>query len=221
MGKKRLYKSSSDKAICGVCGGIAEYFEMDSLVVRLVLVLFSLAYGSGLLFYIIAALVMPKRPDISERRFDSRPQSAQGAASYVVDGREYINRASAFPGGEGAGPASVEGDEENLSVEDAERLADKYAAFSAGSMASSGEVQAEEERRSYSGRETSEERNYQRDHGQESNRKGSRNRYIGGVLLIAAGILILLKKFLPWLDEATIVAICAVAAGLFVLLKKN
>ena len=43
MEYKRLYKSSTDKAIFGVCGGIAEYFGIDSLIVRLVLVLFTLA----------------------------------------------------------------------------------------------------------------------------------------------------------------------------------
>ena len=63
MEYKRLYKSSTDKAIFGVCGGIAEYFGIDSLIVRLVLVLFTLAFGAGLLFYIIAALIMPKRPE--------------------------------------------------------------------------------------------------------------------------------------------------------------
>ena len=56
---KKLYKSNIDKKICGVCGGIAEYFDIDSTVVRLLLVLFSLCGGSGILAYIIAAIVMP------------------------------------------------------------------------------------------------------------------------------------------------------------------
>ena len=59
---KKCYKSSVDKKFAGVCGGIAEYFEIDSTVVRLVWVLLSLAAGSGLLAYIIAALIMPDRP---------------------------------------------------------------------------------------------------------------------------------------------------------------
>ena len=61
MGKK-LYKSATDKKLCGVCGGIAEYFSIDSTVVRLALVLFCLLGGSGLLAYIICALVMPSNP---------------------------------------------------------------------------------------------------------------------------------------------------------------
>lgn len=61
---KKLYKSSTDKKLCGVCGGIAEYFNIDSTIVRLALVLFCFAGGSGILAYIIAALVMPEEPNI-------------------------------------------------------------------------------------------------------------------------------------------------------------
>lgn len=59
---KRLHKSESDKKLCGVCGGIAEYFNIDSTLVRLGWVVFCALGGSGLLAYIIAALVMPDRP---------------------------------------------------------------------------------------------------------------------------------------------------------------
>ena len=62
MNEKKLYKSSTDKKLAGVCGGIAEYFNIDSTLVRLAWVLFSLLGGSGLLAYIIAALIMPDRP---------------------------------------------------------------------------------------------------------------------------------------------------------------
>lgn len=59
---KRLYKSNVDKKVCGVCGGIAEYFDLDSTIVRLAAVLLIFGWGSGLLAYIIAALVMPNNP---------------------------------------------------------------------------------------------------------------------------------------------------------------
>ena len=62
MNEKKLYKCSTDKKLAGVCGGIAEYFNIDSTLVRLGWVLFSLLGGSGLLAYIIAALIMPDRP---------------------------------------------------------------------------------------------------------------------------------------------------------------
>ena len=58
--KKKLYKSKEDKKLCGVCGGIAEYFELDSTLVRLAWSVFTLMGGSGIIGYIIAALVMPE-----------------------------------------------------------------------------------------------------------------------------------------------------------------
>ena len=62
MEGKKLYKSNTAKKIAGVYGGIAEYFNIDSTLVRLGWVVFSLLGGSGLLAYIIAAIIMPDRP---------------------------------------------------------------------------------------------------------------------------------------------------------------
>lgn len=59
---KKLYKSTNDRKICGVCGGIAEYFNIDSTLVRLALVAFCCLGGSGVIAYIIAALVMSDDP---------------------------------------------------------------------------------------------------------------------------------------------------------------
>ena len=60
--EKKLYKSATDKNLCGVCGGLAEYLNVDSTVVRLILVLAVLFAGCGILAYIIAALIMPEKP---------------------------------------------------------------------------------------------------------------------------------------------------------------
>lgn len=60
--EKKLYKSESDKKVCGVCGGIAKYLSLDSTVVRLALIVFCLLGGSGVLAYIICALIMPDDP---------------------------------------------------------------------------------------------------------------------------------------------------------------
>lgn len=60
---KKLYKSNSNKIIEGVCGGIAEYFGIDATVVRLAWVIFSAMGGSGVLAYIIAALIIPRSPE--------------------------------------------------------------------------------------------------------------------------------------------------------------
>lgn len=64
--KKRLYKDHTDKKLCGVCSGIAKYFDIDPTVVRLALVLFCLLGGSGILAYIVCAIVMPNEPGYIE-----------------------------------------------------------------------------------------------------------------------------------------------------------
>jgi phage shock protein PspC (stress-responsive transcriptional regulator) len=58
----RLYRSGKDRILGGVCGGIGEYLGIDPVIVRLLWVLFSLAGGSGILFYIIAWIIIPRNP---------------------------------------------------------------------------------------------------------------------------------------------------------------
>ena len=60
--EKKLYRSRTDKKICGVCGGLAKYLGVDTTIVRLILVLCVLFAGVGLLAYLIAALVIPEEP---------------------------------------------------------------------------------------------------------------------------------------------------------------
>ena len=60
---KKLFKSNTDKKISGVCGGIAEYFNIDSTLVRLIWAILSIWFGAGIIIYIIAALVMPRFPE--------------------------------------------------------------------------------------------------------------------------------------------------------------
>ena len=60
--EKRLYKSNENKMLDGVCGGIAEYFNVDPTLVRLAWVVFSALGGSGIIAYIIAAIIIPRRP---------------------------------------------------------------------------------------------------------------------------------------------------------------
>ena len=62
--EKKLYKSSKNKMIDGVCAGIAEYFNIDPTLVRIGLVLFSAMGGAGILAYIIMAIVMPINPEM-------------------------------------------------------------------------------------------------------------------------------------------------------------
>lgn len=57
---KKLTKSTRDRKLAGVCGGLAEYFEVDSTLVRLIWVVLFFCAGSGLLAYILAAIIMPE-----------------------------------------------------------------------------------------------------------------------------------------------------------------
>lgn len=61
MEQKRLYKSSTNRVLCGVCGGIGEYFNIDPTIIRLIFVIFVFGVGSGLLAYIVAAIIMPEQ----------------------------------------------------------------------------------------------------------------------------------------------------------------
>lgn len=56
---KKLVKKQQGKKICGVCGGVADYFNIDPNVIRLVWALFGLS-GTGILAYIIAAIIIPE-----------------------------------------------------------------------------------------------------------------------------------------------------------------
>ncbi len=62
MKTKRLYRSSKERILGGVCGGLGEYFDIDPTVVRLLWVLFALAGGMGILFYFIAWFIIPRNP---------------------------------------------------------------------------------------------------------------------------------------------------------------
>lgn len=59
---KKLYKSRSNKQIDGICGGIAEYFNIDPTLVRLAWIIFSCCGGAGVLAYVICAFVIPEKP---------------------------------------------------------------------------------------------------------------------------------------------------------------
>lgn len=59
---KRLYKSRKNKMIDGVCGGIAEYFDVDPVLVRLAFVLFFFVGGSAIVAYIVGMIIIPRRP---------------------------------------------------------------------------------------------------------------------------------------------------------------
>ena len=59
---KRLYKSRKDKKLCGVCGGLAEYFGIDPTIIRFIWAALVVFFGTGAVVYILAAFILPERP---------------------------------------------------------------------------------------------------------------------------------------------------------------
>ena len=58
METKRLYKSSTNRVLCGVCGGIGEYFDIDPTIIRLLWAVLACS-GTGIVVYLIAAIIIP------------------------------------------------------------------------------------------------------------------------------------------------------------------
>lgn len=69
---KKLYLSDTDKKICGVAGGMAEFFGLDSTILRIIWLFLACCWGSGILAYFICALVMPKKPRYHGENSDNK-----------------------------------------------------------------------------------------------------------------------------------------------------
>jgi phage shock protein C len=61
MPMKRLYRSKKNRKIAGVCGGIAEYLDVDPTLIRLIWVLGTLLWGAGIIAYLIAWIIIPEK----------------------------------------------------------------------------------------------------------------------------------------------------------------
>lgn len=66
MKVKRLYRSEKDRMICGVCGGIAEYLNVDPSLVRIGWVVFGCMGGAGIFAYIITAIILPNKDKVEK-----------------------------------------------------------------------------------------------------------------------------------------------------------
>ena len=61
---KKLYLSETDKKLFGVCGGLAEYFDIDSTIIRVGYIFLVFAFGTGILAYLVCALCIPKKSEV-------------------------------------------------------------------------------------------------------------------------------------------------------------
>jgi phage shock protein C len=94
---KKLYRSRIDRMIAGVCGGLAEYFNIDPTLVRLGAVALTLAGGSGVLAYIIFWFVVPQRP-LSMSGSDSEPPASDNVEHNVEREDNEASSAALFIG---------------------------------------------------------------------------------------------------------------------------
>ncbi len=90
MNNKKLYRSSTDKVIAGVCGGLAKYLEVDSTLIRVVFVLLCLMGGSGVFLYLVLIVVIPLDNGNYER-FDLN-QTAKDASETIKTAAEDIKK---------------------------------------------------------------------------------------------------------------------------------
>lgn len=94
---ERITKSRSDKLIAGVCGGLADYFGVDPVLVRLAFVVVTLLWGAGVLVYLVLAVIMPAAdgPDPGhtlQRSIDDLSQEARGRAREVAEALRQSSR---------------------------------------------------------------------------------------------------------------------------------
>lgn len=75
---KKLYKSQRDRMIGGVCGGISEYLDIDSTIVRIVFVVMALFGGSGIIIYIAGLLIFPDNGDVLTKEAKVEKKSTAG-----------------------------------------------------------------------------------------------------------------------------------------------
>ena len=77
MATKRLFRSRNERVIWGVCGGLAQYFDIDPVIVRILMVLLAFADGIGILAYIIMAIAIPNEDSTSKKLEDTARENAE------------------------------------------------------------------------------------------------------------------------------------------------
>ena len=90
---QRLYRSSADRMLGGVCGGLAHYFDVDPVLIRLLFVVTAFISGAGILAYIVLWIVVPFEGSDGPR-FDALKRDFDDISNRV---REYVDRPPSRP----------------------------------------------------------------------------------------------------------------------------
>lgn len=102
MPEKILYRSTSNRMISGICGGLAEYFDVDSSVLRIALVAFTVitlpAFGPFVfLAYLVCVFIIPRNPDPTPANAADAP-AASGESGQAVQAGQAVRQAQGYPG---------------------------------------------------------------------------------------------------------------------------
>ncbi len=89
----RITKSKTDKVIDGVCGGIAEYFGVDSVIVRLIFIVLVFLNGLGLILYIILVIIMPGAGQVDRPPKETIQENVQDIGERVKEAGEGLGQA--------------------------------------------------------------------------------------------------------------------------------
>ena len=235
---KRLCKSSTDRAICGVCGGIAQYFQIDSIIIRLLMALFCLAFGSGILFYIVAAIVMPSEEQVmrEQEEFARYSQNRYSQGGYYGS-RSYEEKAAsaqdaeftakpeepAAEGGEGSAAAESASEGAGNAAQSEEKAsagANTEGAANGGYRTNYEAYQARQQAQQEQARQQAEYRQYRQSEQYSQPRSNSGFKIIGALLLVF-GASLMLRYFIPRIPMILVWATLAIVVGIVLLLRKK
>ena len=216
---KKIYKSREDRAISGVCAGLAEYFDIDVVIVRLLMVIFCfISFGVALVAYIVAAVIIPEEPTVRMNDGSRRPVYETTYEDWTENGQAQAAGAEFYTGGEGAcgcggqtgGPAN-EGMSGNAGPEAGAEGEGNFRSENAGTAYHGPEggqrFGAQMNDASFQKKEPAPQRK-------------SSGSWIVGLLLIALGSYLILDWFFPWVSWRLFGALIMIVLGFVFLLKR-
>jgi len=227
---KRLFRSRTNRMLGGVSGGLAEYFNTDVTVIRLLWVVVTLFYGSGVLAYLIAWLVIPQRSEGEERAAESKDgQNTNGTGAFYTQDT-WDDR----PIG-GEQDLHVRNTRET-SAHDVQKIGVKKepdngmnTAQEAGKhKACESDINKDENKdknikTNVSGKNKDNqfkinENTVQKDSRFERSMVNDNSRVVG-IILVVVGTLFLLREFVPWFNFGNLWPLILVAVGVFMLIR--